>query len=390
MKLAWVMPHEQCQDLQFSAWQMGAAAVVHLRAAGGCLASADALTTFVKCCASLFKILAFGQLHRQHTARTAHTVCKQLEKKLSDADRALLRLQTMLLDLLREDTSRSVLRRKAPVSLLDVSNDVLTCDCGTAAWDAVVVAAASGEMIGTSVSNSCTAETLQQSSRMAHLSECVLAFAASLASLVHSPPAAEMVTCCPAQLLERFGSITRILIKRCVRMAVHLSAACCWMRQRLALSVSSDQDWADFLTCSSAAAASLLVAAERWGRTGCWDAIPDADVLRGWPSLARDAAALLHTIIAQPDVRLSAAAQALQDVGAAAKLQQMLAWVAECPLIATTTAALLEALPALAAIAQADTVTSQQLAVKGGPWRRHSGAGCHAAWLPVYCRWWTL
>ena len=367
MKLAWVMPHERCQDLQFSAWQMGAAAAVHLRVAGGCLASADALTAFVKCCASVFKISALGQLHRQHTARTAHTVCKQLDKKLLTADRALLRQQTMLLDLLSEDTSRSALCRKTPCSLPDVSNDVFTCDCGTAAWDAVLVASASGEMIGMSVSNYCTAETLQQSSRMAHLSECVLALAASVACLVHSPHAAEMVTCCPAQLLERFGSITRILTERCVRMAAHLSAACCWMRQQLALSVLSDQDWADLLACSSAAAASLLAAAERWGRTGCWDAIPDADVLRGWPSLARDAAALLHKIITQPDVRLSAAALALQDVGAAAKLQQMLAWVAECPAIATTTATLLEALPALAAIAQADAVASQQLAVKGGP-----------------------
>ena len=121
------------------------------------------------------------------------------------------------------------------------------------------------------------------------------------------------------------------------------------------------------MACSGAAAVALLAAAERWGRTGCWNEVLLASQVRGgWPALARDAAALLHTMAAQPAARQSAAMQALLDVNAASALQQMLAWVAESPTIASTTGALAEALPALEAVALADAAVSRRLAAKGG------------------------
>ncbi len=233
--------------------------------------------------------------------------------------------------------------------------------------DAVSVASAIGVLIGGAVRSACTADCPETSERIEDLPELVVALAASLSCLVCCPGVTGLAVCRPGQELAPYATVS--LVGLCVRMAVDLSVAPCWLLRQLQLSIPSGLDRAAIMTCSSEAAVSLLAVAEQWGRTGCWDNDPAADQLMGWPALACDAAALLHSMTTLSRAlagRRRAAARALEDVSAAAKLQQMLAWVAESPAIATTTAVLTEALPALAALASADTKASQQLAVKGG------------------------
>ncbi len=81
--------------------------------------------------------------------------------------------------------------------------------------------------------------------------------------------------------------------------------------------------------------------------------------------MARTAAALLHVMTKSSAARHHTVMQALKEACAAAKLQQMLSWVAESPAIATTTAMLAEALPALAAVAQTDAEASHLQAGRG-------------------------
>ncbi len=244
---------------------------------------------------------------------------------------------------------------------------MLTCNRGTAILDAVSVASTVGDLIGSAVGSTCTVDCPETFGIVENLPELVVALAASLSCLVCCPGVTGLAVCRPGQELAPYATTT--LVDHCVKMAAQLSVASCWLLRQLQLSIPSGLDRATVMTCSSEAAVSLLAVAEQWGRTGCWDDAPAADALRGWPTLACNAAALLHSMAKlsrAPAARRKLAARALQSVSAAAKLQQMLAWVAESFAIATTTAVLTEALPALAALASADTEASQQLAVKGG------------------------
>ncbi len=313
-------------------------------------------------------LLAQDQMNTTRT-RPGHLnrLMKIMHTRVGEIERSLASQQMMMIKIVGEAASRAALCRETPGSLPAAATHVLTCNRGTAVLDAVSVASIIGDLIGGTVSSFCADDVPQTFEFVKNLPELVVALAASLSCLVCCPGAAGLAVCRPGQELAPYA--TASLVDLCVRMAAHLSAASRWLLRQLQLSMPSGLDWAAVLMCSSEAAVSLLAVAEKWGRTGCWDDVPAAGGLRGWPALASDAAALLHSMAKPsraPTARRSAAARALEDVSAAAKLQQMLAWVAESPTIATTTAVLTEALPALAALASANTEASQQLALKGG------------------------
>ncbi len=325
-------------------------------------------------------MLALGQGLQivTHTTGTAHSNLKQLMKRsemtvgdfyatVGDCDCALARQQMMMINVLGDATSRTALCQETPGSLPAAAIQGLSCDRGTAILDAISIASMFGLLIGGGVGSACTPDCPEPSKQIRNLPDMVVPLAASLSCLVCCPGVTGLAVCRPGQELAPYA--TASLVDLCVEMAAHLSAASCWLLRQLQLSIPSDLDREAIMTCSSEAAVSLLAVAEQWGRTGCWDDVPAADALRGWPALARNAASLLPSMAKPsrvPAARRSATAKALEDVSAAAKLQQMLAWVAESPAIATTTALLTEALPALAALASANTEASQQLAIKGG------------------------
>ncbi len=346
---------------------VGGVAAAHLRAAGGCAAGPAALAIYITCCVSGVKA---SVLLGKRTAVIAAIwnlppECSFTPHK--DAETAQAAQLTTMIELLTTDSSREALCKEVPDSLPAAATHVLTCARGTAALDAVWVATSIAELIGLAVGIMCQSSSPRMFKRMANLPMNVSALAASLICLACCPGVLQLAVCRPEQQLPPYASGS--LIESRVRLTRHVSIACRWLQQQLPqdrLPACLRQNQAAALKCSGAASVALLAAAERWGRTNCWNEVPASHLRGGWPVLARDAAALLHTMAAQPAARQSAAMQALQDVNAAQALQQMVAWVAESPTIASTTGALAEALPALETVALADAEVSRQLAAKGG------------------------
>ena len=134
---------------------------------------------------------------------------------------------------------------------------------------------------------------------------------------------------------------------------------------------------ADAATAIAASAAALICFARLECRGGIG---PDNVVRKSLPSgmqIAAVAAGVLHRLARQLGLGGGAAARsrsALASAGAAAVLRQLLSWIAEPPTaVATSSAVLAEALPALAALAEGDEAFCSQLAAKGGPYE----------WAPV-------
>ncbi len=320
----WIMLLQHCRDLHFAAARMGSAAAATLEAAGGVLAGADVLASFVTCCAvgsNLMDISLKNVTALYHIAAPG-VPDSVMRDKAAQAALALEGQQMILLRLQHEDASRDALCQEVPGSLPAAANGVLTCDRGAAAVDAMMVAAKVGLMICSTLYEACHTDRPLPPDLRRTVPRLVAGLAALLAALIYSRKTTDLAAACPGQHPAR--KIAAALMGYCGRMAAQLSAACCRLRQQLQLSVLSHLDRAAILTCSSRAGASLLKAAEKWGRTGCWDDDSYTKELRGgWPSMAYEAAALLHTMTAQPPAKQSAATRALQEADVTAVLQQM-------------------------------------------------------------------
>ncbi len=130
---------------------------------------------------------------------------------------------------------------------------------------------------------------------------------------------------------------------------------------------------------AAAALAASAVALLSFAESDCrGDSRPAARsaLLPGGMQTAATAAGFLHSMAQLLQARGDAAAcsqSVLASQGAAAALRRLLSWLAEpTTAVATSSAVLAEALPALAALVESDGDAWRQLAAEGGPheWRR--------------------
>ena len=371
----WLVPLEDCQLLQLAAAHLGkAAAFDPLIAAGGQAAGAGALAAFVISCSVLGMLAAMVSGHAAEQRHRVHPAVWDRFKEEASARVTYIQVARMvqqhqLVDLLLKDGVQTALLQGCPEGLLAASTDVLLCKRGSAAADAVWCASAAADLLGSDIA------TFRESSDAGRLISAGLIeiVAASLLCLTCGSGAAILADC-SSGFKSLHAEHIICVTAHVVRASDHLVGACSWMRLQLmskqgsAPHIPQPPDWTIVLSCSGSVTSAMLRIALRWGRTGCWDDVPSAGKLRGgWLALAQNAAALLHTITAQPTDRRADALRQLKVDQAALALQRMLAWVAESPAIATTTSVLTEGLQALAAIARADAESSQQLAIRGGP-----------------------
>ena len=330
---AWLVPLEDCWLLQLEAAHMGEEALDRLIAAGGEAAGAGALAAFVTSCTVLGMLAAMLSDHAaEQRHRVQPAVWDRFKEKASACvtyfQQARLAQLHQLVELLVEDDIQIPLLQGCPAGLLGASTDILLCKRGSAAADAVWCVSSAADRLGSDITTLWEFNGSGYAGRSRQISGGLVSMVAE--SLL-------CLTCCGgAAILANSSLGVKSLHANhitCVTARIgcaleHLVGICSLLRRQLMLKQSSAPqspqpvDWAIVLSCSGDVTSAMLWIAQRWGCTGCWDGVPCAGKLRGgWLALAHNAAALLHTMTAQPADRQMAAWRKLKKNQAALTLQ---------------------------------------------------------------------